>query len=836
MDIKKIIEHLDPKNETFYSIEQAFDPSPIWVRATRWFRVRFSPEPNLLVRGIKTAANSLVGGIPRVRNGAVNGAGHAKTVARAAWDTAKYHSTVLVISAVGTCAAIYAATWIWRSRRVLFVQVINDGTMLPIPTLKDHFATRLSKRPEDYGPTLPGLHLRIAAERRRAEQAVFEVFDDIKLRFRDVGGSLSRGKDYVQLKHVCNPVLDSADILRRAKADECPFDTCKGVGQKCPQRAAFPGALLCHSDYYMDQEDLVACVRSHTFVINHRYTADSKVNHLGEMEVAVEGPYVKGGTSDGTRYSHAYNLWQAEGSVVGKEGAFVYTRVWTGPSMDIYYAYPAPGTYRKDDPQALKRSTDINMVKLTTGHFAHITDHQVSVRTTDGTLVMAFPRTELEKTVLKCGGAIRDSKYISTVTSYVTAKLTAGDHNIASAADLTEIALAACETYALDIYSRHTRNYDPADLGTFKRLWLGFQDSTHRGRLWVTSAYTHDYVFRHPLSALTPWLFRRVEMPGYVRHFTNTRVNLKSLNPDPRPFRDGVGPHHAKPDNAQHDGTDSVRGKPSDQRGHQSAKTLPAAVPILDKDAEADALGSDAWVDASAEPEQSDEDVQKDGLENSGGDGGIAVGGGGGHSPDLGTTLENIRPTVTGTVREPNIVLAINGQGHVRAVYLPALDDPVNIDPDDVRHVTKQDIQDASDRLWNAAANGREAAITVLQNIIRYKRESQGHSSKASGARILPNLRNGMVERRARTVTIQSVDKTVSSVEEGHSRKGTQRGDGHGRRAETTWTGRQLPQKGGYERVWRPSQHKSQNRRIPMRHGTSRGRYRESSPPSSISD
>jgi len=254
------------------------------------------------------------------------------------------------------------------------------------------------------------MHLRIAEERRRTELAIYRVFRTIHLRFRDIGGSRTRWHDFAELKHACLPQIDSSDILRDGKEPEPLFDLCRELGQNCPKKDTFPGALLMHVDYYMDAEDLARCVRSHTFFCTHRFEGSGGELH-GEMKWERRGPYIFAYTADGTRYKHHYHYWQAEGCVVGKTSAFSYIRVWRGPTMDVYYAFPIDGVYRSDDPQRLRSSREVVVRPMTRGLFAVQEEESYMFYNSDWDIVFTVPVDALQRVASRCGTGSRDQKY-----------------------------------------------------------------------------------------------------------------------------------------------------------------------------------------------------------------------------------------------------------------------------------------------------------------------------------------------------------------------------------------------------------------------------------------
>lgn len=255
--------------------------------------------------------------------------------------------------------------WQWYLKRFACITLIHaERQMISQNLLKSYFETHLQDIEDQLGPTFKNRYMRIFSERRILEDLIYEIFAQLGLRFRDVGGSQIRPRAHNHLKHLCEPPTQGSNGVytkrEGIRKERQTFLSCNSFSH-CPYKEAFPGLLLSYSDYYMDQDELASLVKFHSFIVTQRF--DSKAGSFhGEQNWRKVGDRIELVLPDGQMHSHYWNEWQSDGIVVGKNGAFKYVLVYSGPTSNVYYAYPHPGTYNGADPKCLRRSTELKQV------------------------------------------------------------------------------------------------------------------------------------------------------------------------------------------------------------------------------------------------------------------------------------------------------------------------------------------------------------------------------------------------------------------------------------------------------------------------------------------
>lgn len=331
---------------------------------------------------------------------------------------------------------------------------IAYASPLQVNQIKDDLRQLISH----YKPpkVLVGQHVRLASERRSAEQWCFGLLYGAGFqRVRDVGGSRTRFPHLGYRKHICAAQNHNADILRDLKAPDSPFENCHHPGQNCPRRHDIPAAIMSHVDYYLNVDEIAACVTGPTFVINHRFkgagggfgtlkSEDGKQTYHEATWTNVDGQ-IRMSAPDGTAYSHPYNLWQNEGEIVPSNGAScVYSRVASFGDTDIYYVCPASGMYDASARTVLKRSQATN-VELCTIHGNYKwsrVGHAYVFQDTVTDAVTSLDANLLDPIVSTMAASPRNAQFETTLASYVTSTLRARDETLTSNVHL---AVALCQ-------------------------------------------------------------------------------------------------------------------------------------------------------------------------------------------------------------------------------------------------------------------------------------------------------------------------------------------------------------------------------------------------------
>nr|WPV74312.1 MAG: VP1 protein [Drosophila Midmar tombus-like virus] len=573
---KSLVEVLKPGQRWYTDAREVLHPPPTllhqwWGRLVDLLR----PRPHPLVAGARWAIQSCRrdGDHPGVE------AGRSVGWASACW---KYSCAALratrwflfrwtFVGLVGA-GAVGCAMWWWRTRRLRCVRVTGLGAQREWYGMRNYFERGIARVQTALPTAVEGSHRRIAAERRGLEDLCNQWFAKNGLRYRDVGGSRTRGTEHRGLRHLCCPIIDGSDILREAKAPRKSGHHCSRLGQDCAWKDAFPGALLVHSDYYMDQDDLCDIIRGPSFIISHMFVGHEGLLH-GEMKWALQGRSIVATTVDGTPYRHYYNEWQNEGVCVGKRGAFVYCLLGRTEATAVYWAYPMDGEYRSDDPNALTRSCDWPKIRLNNGRYALVTVETFQIWTNDDRhLVMSGSREILSKVELRLGGATRGPEWIATMAAYLQSRCQAAEVEITDAANLVELCAELCERYAITIYSRWNRQWSPAQMGCGTRLLLAWD------RIWRYLGI----MFRLPIPVsgltrwggrkLAPWVYRNITLACYVQDVQpDPGLDTSNSRPNARPFREQRPGDDATPDDRERGGTRSVLGEHHSERDDESA-------------------------------------------------------------------------------------------------------------------------------------------------------------------------------------------------------------------------------------------------------------------------
>jgi hypothetical protein len=79
------------------------------------------------------------------------------------------------------------------------------------------------------------------------------------------------------------------------------------MGGKCSVKNEYPGAILCHSDYYMDNDEMARTVIGPSFIINHRFDSAGGTLTEGEATYTVVNGKVGMVTRGGGMFTHHYN-------------------------------------------------------------------------------------------------------------------------------------------------------------------------------------------------------------------------------------------------------------------------------------------------------------------------------------------------------------------------------------------------------------------------------------------------------------------------------------------------------------------------------------------------
>lgn len=480
--------------------------------------------------------------------------------------------------------AFVGAYWYIRTRLYAIVRVESPDSPFHPNDIRDHFRDYMANvrlpQYQDFGHTL------LAHQRRVCERWAFDLLRTVYQTVRDVGGSRSRwaGEEGDNgWKHVCGPVMDAMDLLRDGKSPESPFFNCGKTGGSCPARSQIPAAVLSHSDYYMCRDELSATIRGPTIIINHQckrndeygvwkyrdldeqhqrlfrqsadewvrenrkstdpgmgpqdrrrdaqrerpITDDDRAEYVVRVEchVSRRGGRVRMEPDNGTPYEHCVNLWQNEGCVVGKHGAFIYVRIGTYRDTEVYYAYPYSGTYYSDDPNNLKRTNETQLcykdVTITKD------EHNLIL---EGEITEVVPQSIVRQIAVAHSDAIRDANYLANLKSSLIQKLTSQKIRISQIESLVYYTARLCDELAVTLVQE--ASIVSGDPYKWNFIQTVLQTIMFRLIVWLRSGscvHLLRYLSRLccPIAQVsTPWCFKNLHIVPYVMDENANRVDV----------------------------------------------------------------------------------------------------------------------------------------------------------------------------------------------------------------------------------------------------------------------------------------------------------------------
>lgn len=415
---------------------------------------------------------------------------------------------------------------VWRcvTGGVRRVKVVNKQKPFVINTLKDSFRTHVNglKFPKHQKDQ----HIRLAFQRRAAEEFCFNTLLEKFERVRDVGGSRSRWPDLGWAKHVCGPVVSNDDILREEK-DRVLFENCRTRGEECPHRSTIPAAVISHVDYHMTIDQLTRTITGPTFIINHDFnrfnTGVGKYEDAGELKyeaaVDVNGSRVSMTPDGGTPYmNHPFHNWLSEASAVSSNGAFTYVRLGDLGETSVYYCHPSDGVYDIHDPNALTTSAYDSLPNIN-GFSVTMDDKKTQYRFTSrcNNVEFELPMELIDDVALTMASAPRDQKYGDTLRSYLVGKMKAKD------ADISRLSHAyGLSSYLSDLHAVKTVPFATCIQGhPVNFTWFDIARSkvaimlTHFTKLWILRTVRDRIVTTSFANRIAPWMFSTVSVPTY---------------------------------------------------------------------------------------------------------------------------------------------------------------------------------------------------------------------------------------------------------------------------------------------------------------------------------
>nr|WPR18186.1 MAG: methyltransferase [Chemarfal virus 153] len=430
-----------------------------------------------------------------------------------AYHVLKWLATWMAVLWIGCCCLAACCTLFYIHRKGK-VCVVNPNGKVNINLLRRDICEELdSLKP----PKSSGGHEWLATQRRSCEAACINWMLRFTKRFRDVGGSRTRWPHLGFAKHVCCPTFSNDDILRDLKGDT--FENCGQFGEACPRRRELPFAMLCHVDYHMTQQQMVACITGPTFIINHDFSAKpaaiGAVGNKFEAHLEYTGSQLTMRTSNGTEYHHSYHDWKTEGCVVTQQGAFVYTRLTKSYDTCIYFAYPAAGIYSRDGFNTMQPASDRSLPMI--GGYKVVLDLDAAdYRFTCGRDSFSFAAGVIEEISTSYASCKRDEKYAPGLLNHVTARMKSLrmdtsrlDHAVRLCAYLADVKAVTLVPFATCLQG-HPVDFRRLDLYKM-RVWIWL---SHYGAPFIRS-YASRVANSAAIEKYAKWTFPHITVPVY---------------------------------------------------------------------------------------------------------------------------------------------------------------------------------------------------------------------------------------------------------------------------------------------------------------------------------
>jgi hypothetical protein len=782
--VTDVIKLGDPNSEIVESIRYAFSPAPAWVRLLERAKRHIIPEQNVIF----AIPGKLLG---RWRATAIIPASvpTPQVVADAATSAAVSAVKWVVIPSVVAVSSYFAYRWYARTSSLSIVQVDNTGIEL---TPADAVAIF-----DGFEPAADDV-----TTKNHIVQRIADYYLRHGLRYRDVGGDPLVSAEHGAVRHVCPIPHGFLSRTRPAQTQHPAADSCLGF-ESCDVSRAFPAALLA-ADVFVDRRALSKLVRGHTFIVVPNDTRDSEKYHR-------HGPFHQSKDRSPVEEPQPHHHWAMSGFIIDSCGAANYHTILSVPGFSVIYAFPASGSYCSDDLLNLTSSVDRPLVRLSSGNTVFIQGDVVVFTTPQRTLAGTYPSTVFQQTVARCGGAVRDEKFLQTISSYLTAKINALDTPIHDAADVSEAAAFMCSRYALDYYSRNVEYYDPAHLSIYRRCILSLNRAFRNARLFFLHDITCQLLSHSFAGRLAPWSFVRVTIPAYVQHPRLRLVNLRDVNPGNRPFlHDRVIPH-AQPDDRQRQRAGGLRGEPDIQHRNQGtgAQAVPNAAPHLHEEARtADVHARHQSPPFTPEPHEIHEFY---GL-------GMDTGSDCEDTEFIScapasTSSDELSGGASGSILKPCILLAKNSRRGTARLIIPALDDPVPVPSQYARLCTRETVLALSDRLYRSSLRGWDATQHVVYNYFKSLHHSPRHSPEAACRRISQDSSDEVGAQGDGAYGLPKVVKAipVASTSRTSDRERESSVSGHS----SVSQGEELREERDNAQVRRPKKHKPEKRRVP---------------------
>nr|UDY81029.1 MAG: nonstructural polyprotein [Lake Sinai virus 2] len=342
--------------------------------------------------------------------------------------------------------------------------------------------------------------------------------------FRSVASSQGRWAEVGHRLHHCSPVvMDGAFVPEYDQR----FSACRRHPSVCPDRFDIPAAILSHVDYYMTPDQLAATVTGPTFIVNHDYSSTDTLS-VAEVSLRSAGGLITASVRDGPTFGpHPYYHWSDEGVVVASSGAFQYFRIGRLFDTTLYYAFPTSGTYARDDPSALRRSTSGDL------HYYSPHEKRFVSYTADAThyhvFGVAVPRSLADYCAATFCRAVRDDKFYDSLRSYYQNRCRAIGFADARDTLMLDFIIHLCDDASLRTFGFSRLSSAPSSWSAYCLSWI-LVKVNHMMPLALTS-YVLNVLHRFFGAKSAPWNWATIHLPTYDMVTSPFRLRLFGRNP-----------------------------------------------------------------------------------------------------------------------------------------------------------------------------------------------------------------------------------------------------------------------------------------------------------------
>lgn len=267
------------------------------------------------------------------------------------WKLTTYGLYSVILFAVVLIAVVGYIVYRWTKGRK-GIHVSSPILPFSITKLKDAFNTMT----EEFVPAVSKKkgHLKLASVRKQLERFCIDFCFRYSKKVRDIGGSLTRNKQYGKKLHICFPDITPNDHSCRQKAGfPLANDVVFHSLQDCTWNSL---SVMSYVDFHISLSDLADHIQAPTLMITHDFAAMNGDFdwYDGECKGIVTDNLVTMTTRQGETYSHPYHSWKNQGFISGTKSIVQYIIIGEYEHSSVYLLYPGTGDFVLDDASCLK--------------------------------------------------------------------------------------------------------------------------------------------------------------------------------------------------------------------------------------------------------------------------------------------------------------------------------------------------------------------------------------------------------------------------------------------------------------------------------------------------